>query len=1063
MIESSLTRISFPVSQRLRMNTRTISKGSRISRVLMTALTVVLIFLFFDIMSLVADIQGTARVVNYAGLVRGTTQRIVKMEDAGLAQDKLIEAVDSYIDGLRYGSDDLDLVRLDDDAYQAKMTELSEYFYDLRDEIAQVRETGYQNTDIIAKSEDFFQVCDQATKLAEDYSQQKATALDRLESIVVADIVGLLVLFAIEIVRALRTAALNRQLQRKVYLDEATGLLNKNKCEEILSQPGPIGPESPLAVFVFDLNNLRTINNNLGHEKGDEYIRSFALQLAKVQSPLCFTGRYGGDEFLAVLRGADAAQAAALLDRIRRNADEYSQAHPDMPISYAAGYALSSEFESPTMRELFRQADKNMYIDKNNARLAEAVARQRQNERILKRVSRLGFHFSNCIYCDAKLDQYRILRTSSNMFLADSGNYSGAVEHIACSLTCEEQRPEVRRALQLETLRERLTPQSKPIELILQSPAWRGRVTVLHLDDSEEGALHHFVVALEPFSDGSASEKQQLSRYYDQLRQSILENGGGYADALLDSAQAAYSVDLTNDRLEQVFFAPDGGFADPDMQLPCSYTAFCREHVGSVTESTLESYRLADSSEKLLARFKGGANEVTIEFCETRSDGKPQWSQKVVLMSQDSQYRIDTQDELPVVRGIVLIKNTSAFHEREQAEKHRLEQALQTADSESKAKTEFMNRMSHDFRTPINGILGMLDIIGASEQDPAKTRQCLDKIQISANHLLDLVNDVLDMSKLGSGQAVLEQDEFDLLELADDVESLVAAQILESGISHERFCKNVKHSQLIGSDLRLRQIMLNLFSNAIKYNKPGGRVDTYITELSCNGYTALFEFKIADTGVGMSEEFVSEHLFKPFTQEQNSARTRYQGTGLGMSIVKTLIDAMGGTISVQSTPDVGTEITFTLPFKINGNVAAKPECAQAAPQAEGSLSGKRVLLVEDNDLNMEIAEFYLDHAGAAVVKAWNGKEAVRMFTSSKPGTISLILMDLMMPVMDGYEATRAIRALDHPDASTVPIIAMTANAFDEDRQKALSVGMDAHLAKPVDVERLFGTLRKVIR
>ena len=1036
------------------MDTRTTSKGSRISRVLMTALTVVLIFLFFDIMSLVADIQGTARVVNYAGLVRGTTQRIVKMEDAGLAQDKLIEAVDSYIDGLRYGSDDLDLVRLDDDAYQAKMTELSEYFYDLRDEIAQVRETGYQNTDIIAKSEDFFQICDQATKLAEDYSQQKATALDRLENIVVADIVGLLALFAIEIVRALRTAALNRQLQRKVYLDEATGLPNKNRCEEVLSQPEPIGPESPLAVFVFDLNNLRTINNNLGHEKGDEYIRAFAQQLAKTQSPLCFTGRYGGDEFLAVLRNADAEQAAALLDQLKRNADEYSQAHPDMPVSYAAGYALSSEFESPTMRELFRQADKNMYIDKNNAKIAEAAARQRQNERILKQVSSLGFHFSNCIYCDAKLDQYRILRASSSMFLADSGNYSGAVEQFASTLADSEQRPAVRRALQLEALRKRLTPQSGPLELILQSPAWRGRVTVLHLDDNEEGALHHFVVALEPFSDGSASEKQQLSRYYDQLRQSILENSGGYVDALLESAQEAYSVDLTNDRLEQVFFAPDGGFAEPDMQLPCSYTAFCRRHSGSITEGTLESYRLADSSEKLLARFKGGANEVTIEFCETGSDDNLQWLQKVVLMSQDSQYRIDTQDELPVVRGIVLIKNTSAFHEQEQAEKRRLEQALQTADSESKAKTEFMNRMSHDFRTPINGILGMLNIIGASEQDPAKTRQCLDKIQISANHLLDLVNDVLDMNKLSSGQAVLEQDEFDLLELADDVESLVAAQMLESDISHERYRKDVQHTQLIGSDLRLRQIMLNLFSNAIKYNKPGGRVGTYITELSCNSDTALFEFKIADTGIGMSEEFVSEHLFKPFTQEQNGARTRYQGTGLGMSIVKTLIDAMGGTISVQSTPDVGTEITFTLPFKINDNATARPERAQAAPQAKGSLSGKRVLLVEDNDLNMEIAEFYLDHAGAAVVKAWNGKEAVQTFASSKPGVISLVLMDLMMPVMDGYEATRAIRALDRPDASSVPIIAMTANAFDEDRKKSKAAGMNAHLAKPLDMQAL---------
>ena len=483
------------------------SKSSQISRVLMIVLTVVLIFLFFDIMSLVADIQGTARVVNYAGLVRGTTQRIVKMEDAGIPQDKLIGAVDSYIDGLRYGSSELNLVRLDDDTYQAKMTELSDCFDDLRNEIELVRETGYQNTDIIAKSEDFFIICDQATNLAEEYSQEKATALDHLESVVVVDIVGLLALFAIELARALRTAALNKQLQRKVYLDEATGIPNKNKCEEILSQVEPIRPESPVAVFVFDLNNLHTINNNLGHEKGDEYIRCFAQQLAKAQSPLCFIGRNGGDEFLAVLRNADAEQAAALLEQLKRNVDDYSQAHPDMPISYAAGYALSSDLESPTMSDLFRQADKNMYIDKNNARIAEAAVRQRQNERILKQVSGFGFHFSNCIYCDAKLDQYRILRASSSMFLADSGNYSGVVEQFACSLACEDQRSEVRRTLQLETLRKRLAPQSEPIELVLQSPKWRGLVTALYLDGAEEGALHHFVVALEPFSDDTASEK----------------------------------------------------------------------------------------------------------------------------------------------------------------------------------------------------------------------------------------------------------------------------------------------------------------------------------------------------------------------------------------------------------------------------------------------------------------------------------------------------------------------------------------------------------------------------
>ena len=353
------------------MNTRTTSKGSRISRVLMTALTVVLIFLFLDIMSLVADIQGTARVVNYAGLVRGTTQRIVKMEDAGLAQDKLIEAVDSYIDGLRYGSDDLDLVRLDDEAYQAKMTELSDRFAGLaRPRSRLCAKPATKNTDIIAKSEDFFETLQpEPPGWRRTTRKQKATALDRLENIVVADIAGLLALFAIELVRALRTAALNRQLQRKVYLDEATGLPNKNKCEEVLSQPRPIGPESPLAVFVFDLNNLRTINNNLGHEKGRRiHPRLRAAAGERRKAPYASPAAMAATSSWRCCAAPMPHRPRRCSTRIRRNADEYSQAHPDMPVSYAAGYALSSEFESPTMRELFRQADKNMYIDKNNAK-----------------------------------------------------------------------------------------------------------------------------------------------------------------------------------------------------------------------------------------------------------------------------------------------------------------------------------------------------------------------------------------------------------------------------------------------------------------------------------------------------------------------------------------------------------------------------------------------------------------------------------------------------------------------------------------------------------------------
>lgn len=361
------------------MNTSLAKKASQAVRLLMMVLTAVLIFFFINVMLLVSDIQGTARVVNYAGLVRGTTQRIVKLEDAGQPQDELLKAVDSYINGLRYGSDDLNLVRLDDDEYQAKMTELANYFDELCAEIIRVREVGYENTDIIPMSEEFFGICDDATRLAEDYSQEKASALNYLEGLVIIDIMGLVATFAVELVRAVRTAALNRELQNKVYLDEATGLPNKNKCEEILGQEQPVSAEASVAVCVFDLNNLHTVNNNFGHEKGDEYIRSFARQLRRVASETCFVGRDGGDEFIAVLWDADRAAVESRLARVRANVNEYSEAHPDMPISYAVGYALSSDFdEPPTMRELFSQADKNMYIDKNRVKAAEAAGLPRE-------------------------------------------------------------------------------------------------------------------------------------------------------------------------------------------------------------------------------------------------------------------------------------------------------------------------------------------------------------------------------------------------------------------------------------------------------------------------------------------------------------------------------------------------------------------------------------------------------------------------------------------------------------------------------------------------------------
>lgn len=324
----------------------------------MMVLTTILIVLFFMIMSMVGKIQGTARVINYAGLVRGGTQRMVKLEISGEPQDKMYETISSYIEGLRYGSDKLNFVRLADKDFQNKMDELAQCFEEeLRSELLLVREKGYENTDIISKSEHFFQICDEAVSYAEVYSQKKATALDKLEKVVLADILGLVLIIGTELVKAVRFAAQNRILQKKVYLDEATGLPNKNKCEEILNAPDPIPADELVAMCVFDLNNLRTINNNLGHDKGDEYIRSFAIQLREAVPEEFFAGRDGGDEFIAVLKGLDHNGVRECLQNIRDHAAEYSRKNPEMPISYAAGYALSSDFDGCTMRDLFRFAD----------------------------------------------------------------------------------------------------------------------------------------------------------------------------------------------------------------------------------------------------------------------------------------------------------------------------------------------------------------------------------------------------------------------------------------------------------------------------------------------------------------------------------------------------------------------------------------------------------------------------------------------------------------------------------------------------------------------------------
>ena len=730
-----------------------------------------------------------------------------------------------------------------------------------------------------------------------------------------------------------------------------------------------------------------------------------------------------------------------------------------MPISYAAGYALSSDFEGSTMRELFRLADKNMYIDKNRAKMEEAAEKQRMNIRLLEEITEKGFQFTDCIYCDALLDQYYVLRASSRFFLAEDGSYSGAVEQIIQELGTDENRKSMRKKLQISYLAEQIKDKGEKLELPYQyrkeDSICRGRMTALFVNNTEDGRLHHFILGFEPFqnkNENTADEKTRLNRYYEQLKQSIVENEN-YAEALLQTANVVYTVDLTNDKLENVYYHEAAFKVENDIQTPRSYSDYCNKRSRYVTEDTLENYRIVDSSFKLLKRFATGAKQVTVEYCETMGkENKPVWLQKTVLMSRDMVYDANTDKESSVVHGIVLFKNTSDFHEKEQQEKARLQMAYEEADSENRAKTEFMNRMSHDIRTPINGIMGMVDIIRKNRDDREKVDDSLDKIQLSTRHLLELVSDVLDMSKLEAGMFEIHEDVFDMNELMDEVAALVDAQLVESSITHCKHRSNIQHTALKGSSLQLRRIMVNLLSNAIKYNKPNGTIDTYAEELSCDGTTVWYEFKIVDTGIGMSEEFIKEQLFKPFTQEKNDARTLYRGTGLGMSIVKALLDKMGGSIEVESQLGEGSTFTFRLPFKVDENAIETKKEEQSS--GEQKLEGKQILLVEDNEINMEIAEFYLKELGIVVDKAWNGKEAIDKFEESAPGTYDLILMDIMMPVMGGREAARRIRTLERPDAETVRIYAMTAQVSSESVHKCLASGMNGHIAKPIDESKL---------
>lgn len=528
--------------------------------------------------------------------------------------------------------------------------------------------------------------------------------------------------------------------------------------------------------------------------------------------------------------------------------------------------------------------------------------------------------------------------------------------------------------------------------------------------------------------------------YHQDVTRNI-ENERKYQNLTAATSQiyhAIYHIDLIQDRIEKLAGANQ------------NYTP-----TGVVTSATAQ---LNDILEKLVAPSHHEIMQYFFDLTTVndRLHGKlfisreypsPQgiWRRATFIVQNR-----DTDDDVTEILYVTQIIDD--YKQKELAYQQELVKAVESANQANTAKTDFLSRMSHDIRTPLNGILGMLDIAQKNETNPKTLLECHEKMRTAAFHLKALFNDVLDMQRMETDRFFLEQIPFDIRDILDNCWSMLEAQASRLDITLKKIKPgSLKYPYLIGSPLHIRQIFMNLLSNAIKYNKPGGSISVHAEIIRQVHQNIIYKFIISDTGIGMSPEF-QKHIFEPFAQEDTGARTIYKGTGLGMTIVHRLVQEMGGTIQLKSEKNVGSTFTLILPFTIDEHQPSASE--ETATDTPADFSDLHILVVEDNELNLEIAVFSLEAAGLNVSTAINGLEAVRLFEKSKPYEYDIILMDIMMPVMNGLDATKAIRGLSRPDATTVPIIALSANAFAEDIQKSKNAGINEHLAKPLEMDKV---------
>lgn len=565
-------------------------------------------------------------------------------------------------------------------------------------------------------------------------------------------------------------------------------------------------------------------------------------------------------------------------------------------------------------------------------------------------------------------------------------------------------------------------------------------------------ALYSIVIMLFVlFNNRSLREKQEeLRRSNHSLTQTV---------EMLKSLETIYFtlfyVDLKEDSYKSVYTAPWLSSIIPDKG---SYTELKKQFVDSmVVDEFRDNVDLRMSYDFIRDNLNRRViSEVRRSFYtdyKAIRGGLIRWCRVTAAA-------VDYDDEGNPYHVMALIQDIDDEKKKEADYEEQIRREAHQAKVANNAKTEFLRRISHDIRTPLNAIQGYMALGADHPEDVALQSHCRDKASTALHTLLELVNSVLDMSKLESEDVIYEDKAFDLAELLAGINTIISPQAEAKNIRYEiPGTEDIEIRHLIGSPKLLGQIIMNLCSNAVKYTEPGGFVRVCVNTEPCADDTVSCRFTVEDNGIGMSEEF-QQHMFEPFAQENAGARTKYEGVGLGLSIVKKLTDALGGTVSCKSEKNKGTIFDIDLKFRINDEFDSQPDITDNSKNA--MLRNKRILLVEDNELNMEIAEFIFTEQGAVITKAWNGKEAVDIFAASEPGSFDIILMDIMMPEMDGLEAARKIRKLVREDVHRLPILAMSANSFPDDVQRSLDAGMNGHIAKPIDMSKLWNTLAEYL-